>query len=85
MATVKQIQYRLGQAKKKLAKLSKEAAGAKGNVKKLEGQLKNARAAAKKKPKKKKAAKKSKYLIVNIKHSTSQHFRVFLAISLRIT
>jgi phage shock protein A len=58
MATVKQIQYRLGQARKKLAKFNKEAAGASGNVKKLEAQLKKARAAAKKKPKKKKAAKK---------------------------
>ena len=52
MATVKQIQYRLGQAKKKLAKLNKEVAKAGGNVKKLEAQLKKARAAAKKKPKK---------------------------------
>ncbi|UCB48780.1 MAG: hypothetical protein JSW56_16915 [Deltaproteobacteria bacterium] len=60
MATVKQIQYRLGQAKKKLAKLNREVAGAKNNIKKLEGQLKNARVAAKKKPKKKKAAPKRK-------------------------
>ena len=60
MATVKQIQYRLGQAKKKLTKLNRAVASAKNNVKKLEGQLKTARTAAKKKPKKKAAPKRKK-------------------------
>jgi hypothetical protein len=49
MATVKQIQYRLGQKKKKLAKLNKEVTKAGGNVKKLEAELKKAKGARKKK------------------------------------
>jgi adenylate kinase len=56
MATAKQIQYRLGQAKKKLAKLNKDVTATKSNVKKLETQLKKAKAAEK--AKKKKAPKK---------------------------
>ncbi|MGD2125217.1 MAG: hypothetical protein PVG99_04005 [Desulfobacteraceae bacterium] len=66
MATAKQIQYRMGQAKKKLTKLNKEVAAVKKKVKTLEGQLKRAKAAAKAKPKakakprKKAPAKKKK-------------------------
>ena len=58
MATAKQIQYRLGQAKKKLAKLNKDVTATKSSVKKLETQLKKAKAAEKAKAKKKKAPKK---------------------------
>ena len=58
MATAKQIQYRLGQAKKKLAKVNKELTAAKSNAKKLEAQLKKAKAAEKAKPKKKAAPKR---------------------------
>jgi hypothetical protein len=50
MATVKQIQLRLGQAKKKLTKLSKEVAATKAKIVKLGAQLKKAKAAAKVKP-----------------------------------
>ena len=53
MATVKQIQYRLGQAKKTLTKLTRGLASAKAKVKKLEAQLKRARAVEKARPKKK--------------------------------
>ena len=66
MATARQIQYRMGQAKKKLTKLNKEVAAAKNKMKGLEAQLKKAKASekakpkakAKKRPAKKKAAKK---------------------------
>jgi len=64
MATARQIQYRMGQAKKKLTKLNKEVAAVKAKMKGLEAQLKKAKAAekakpkAKKKPARKKAAKK---------------------------
>ena len=46
MATAKQIQYRVGQAKKKLTKLNKEVTAAKGKLKKLEADLKKAKAKA---------------------------------------
>jgi len=52
------MKYRLGQAKKKLAKLNKEVTATKNNIKKLETQLKKAKAAEKPKPKKKAAKKK---------------------------
>jgi hypothetical protein len=64
MATARQIQYRMGQAKKKLAKLNKDLAAVKNKVKGLEAQLKKAKAAekakpkAKKRPARRKAAKK---------------------------
>ena len=64
MATARQIQYRLGQAKKKFTKLNKEVAAAKNKMKGLEAQLKKAKAAekakpkAKKRPARRKAAKK---------------------------
>ncbi len=58
MATAKQIQYRIGQTKKKLAKLNKDLNTAKGKMKGLEGQLKKAKAAEK--PKARKAAGKKK-------------------------
>jgi len=54
MATARQIQYRMGQAKKKLAKLSKDVAAVKTKIKGLEGQMKKAKAAEKAKPKAKK-------------------------------
>ena len=54
MATARQIQYRMGQAKKKLTKLNKEVAAAKSKMKGLEAQLKKAKVAAKAKPKAKK-------------------------------
>ncbi len=53
MATVKQIQYRLGQARKTLTKLTKGLVSAKAKVKKLEAQLKRAKAVEKARPKKK--------------------------------
>ncbi len=59
MATAKQIQMRLGQAKKKLTKLGKEVTATKSNIKKLETQLKSAKAAAKAKPKPKAKRKKA--------------------------
>lgn len=67
MATLKQIQRSLQMAKKKLARLNKEATATKGNIKKLDSALKKAKAAEKaaktqaKKPavKKKTTAKKS--------------------------
>jgi hypothetical protein len=64
MATARQIQYRMGQAKKKFTKLSKELAAVKNKMKGLEGQLKKAKASekakpkAKKRPARRKAAKK---------------------------
>jgi phage shock protein A len=58
MATAKQIQYRIGQTKKKLAKLGKDVNTAKGKMKTLEGQLKKAKASEK--PKAKKASPKKK-------------------------
>ena len=58
MATAKQIQYRTGQAKKKLAKLNKEVTTTKSNIKKLETELKKAKAANTVKPNKKAPAKK---------------------------
>jgi hypothetical protein len=58
MVTAKQVQYRIGQTKKKLTKLNKEVAATKGKMKALEGQLKKAKAAAKPKAKKKAAPKK---------------------------
>ena len=58
MATAKQIQYRIGQAKKKLAKLNKEMTTTKGKIKKLEADMKKAKTAATKAKPKKKAAKK---------------------------
>jgi hypothetical protein len=62
MATARQIQYRMGQAKKKLTKLNKEVAAVKGKMKNLEGLLKKAKAAekAKPKPKAKKAPARKK-------------------------
>ncbi len=54
MATARQIQYRMGQAKKKLAKLNKEVVAAKNKMKGLEAQLKKAKASEKAKPKAKK-------------------------------
>ena len=58
MATARQIQYRMGQAKKKLTKLNKEVATVKGKMKGLEGLLKKAKVAEKAKPKPKAKAKK---------------------------
>ena len=51
MATAKQIQYRIGQAKKKFTKLSKEVVAVKNKMKALETQLKKAKGAEKAKPK----------------------------------
>ncbi|MBN1103985.1 MAG: hypothetical protein JXL84_11275 [Deltaproteobacteria bacterium] len=58
MATAKQIQLRVGQAKKKVSKLSKELAATKTKLKGLEGQLKKAKSAVKPKAAKKAAPKK---------------------------
>ena len=57
MATAGQIQYRMGLAKKKLAKFVKELAATKKKIKGLEAQHKKAKAAKKVKPKAKKKAK----------------------------
>ncbi len=57
MATVKQIQLRMGQAKKTLAKLIKGVADKKTKIKTLGAQLKRAKAAEKARPKKKARAK----------------------------
>ncbi len=57
MATVKQIQLRMGQAKKTLAKLIKGVADKKTKIKTLGAQLKKAKAAEKARPKKKARAK----------------------------
>ena len=51
MATARQIQYRMGQAKKKLTKLNKEVVAVKSKIKNLEGLLKKTKAAEKAKPK----------------------------------
>lgn len=76
MATAKQIKYRLGQAKKKLTKVTRELNAAKANAKKLEGLLKKAQAAAKKKPKKKKAApKRRKKKVVRRKKKAAKRRR----------
>jgi cell division protein FtsB len=57
MASVKQIQFRLRNAKKTLTKLNKNLTATKGRIKKLQGELTKAKAAEKaEKPKKKKAA-----------------------------
>ena len=45
MATVNQINFRLDQAKKKLATLNKEVVATKANLKKLESEFKKARMA----------------------------------------
>jgi cell division protein FtsB len=47
MATAGQIQYRIGQTKKKLAKLNKETLATKSKMKKLEVALKKAKVAPK--------------------------------------
>ena len=60
MATARQIQYRLGQAKKKLTKLNKDVAATKSKVKGLEALLKKTKAAEKAKPKPKAKAKAKK-------------------------
>jgi hypothetical protein len=57
MATAGQIQYRMGLAKKKFAKVLKELAATKKKMKGLEAQLKKAKAAKKAKPKAKRKAK----------------------------
>ena len=58
MATAKQIQYRIGQAKKKLAKVNKDLTATKTKVKTLVAHLKKAKAAVKARPKKKAPARK---------------------------
>lgn len=58
MATANQIKFRMEQAKKKLAKLNKEVTATKASIKKLDADLKKAKAAEKAKPKKKAVAKK---------------------------
>ena len=64
MTTARQIQYRIGQAKRKFAKLNKEVGAIKNKMKKLVMDLKKAKAApkakAKKRPAKKKATRKRK-------------------------
>jgi predicted nucleic acid-binding Zn-ribbon protein len=60
MATVKQIHYRMGQAKKKLTKLNKEVHAVKNKVKTMESQLKKAKVAAKAKAKGAPARRKRK-------------------------
>jgi hypothetical protein len=57
MATAGQIQYRIGQTKKKLAKLNKETLATKNKMKKLEVALKKAKVAPKPRPKRKVAKK----------------------------
>jgi len=65
VVTAKQIEYKLTQAKKKLANLNKEVTDAKAAVKKLDSEFKKARmiliakAAEKMKVKKKTVSKKS--------------------------
>jgi len=63
MATARQIQYRLQLAKKTLTRLNKEVRATTSKIKKLETQLKKAKAAEKaakaKKAKAKKPAKKT--------------------------
>jgi hypothetical protein len=58
MATAGQIQYRIGQANRKLAKLNKEILATKNKMKKLEMALKKAKVAPKAKPRRR-AAKKA--------------------------
>ena len=58
MATAGQIQYRIGQANRKLAKLNKEILATKNKMKKLEMALKKAKVAPKARPRRK-AAKKA--------------------------
>ncbi len=58
MATAKQIQFRLGQAKRKNLKLNKEITATKKKIKILETQLNKAKAAEKSKPRKKAPTKK---------------------------
>ncbi len=61
MATVKQIQFRLRLAKKTLARLNKDVTATRSRVKKLEAELKKAKAAEKaKKAKKAKPAARKK-------------------------
>ncbi len=61
MASVKQIQFRLRNAKKTLTKLNKGLTATKGRIKKLQGDLTKAKAAEKaEKAKKKKAAPKKR-------------------------
>jgi hypothetical protein len=60
MATVKQIQLRLGQAKKKLTKLNQEVTATKSKIVKLAAQFVKTKVAAKGKPKPKPKAKKIK-------------------------
>jgi cell division protein FtsB len=57
MATAGQIQYRIGQTKKKLAKLNKEIVATKNKMKKLEMTLKKAKVAPKARPRRKVAKK----------------------------
>jgi hypothetical protein len=59
MATARQIQYRMGQAKKKLAKINKEATAVKNKMKNLAAALKKAKAAPKPKAGKKAGKKRS--------------------------
>ena len=65
MATAKQIQYRIGQAKKKLVKVNKDLTATKAKVKTLEAQLKKAKAAVKAKQKKESRRKKAKIDLYN--------------------
>lgn len=58
MATARQIQYRMGQAKKKLAKVNKEATAVKTKMKKLAAALKKAKTAPKAKARKKAGKKR---------------------------
>jgi hypothetical protein len=58
MATARQIQYRMGQAKKKLAKVNKEATAVKNKMKKLAAALKKAKVAPKAKARKKAGRKR---------------------------
>jgi cell division protein FtsB len=57
MATAGQIQYRIGQTKKKLAKLNKDIVATKNKMKKLEMALKKAKVAPKARPRRKVAKK----------------------------
>ncbi len=61
MATAKQIQFRLRNAKKTLARVNKELTATKGRIKKLEAELKKAKAAEMAKAKK--AAGKKKRVV----------------------
>ena len=57
MATAGQIQYRIGQTKKRLAKLNKDIVATKNKMKKLEMALKKAKVTPKARPRKKVAKK----------------------------